>query len=343
MDETIATRLLRVLSKCANLLASDGSLAVPALREAISLYWRLNPSCKPLTLLEMEQQIHVPLEDWLDEAVRGPYTGPLSIGGYPSPSCMEMALELEPAVGVERVQGIIRQVRDSCRLRNGGELLYRTFRSYIIQHPIIGQNSDVHDVFVPLGIGLADLYTEIPEHLKRDKLTYPCPVCGWPMAINSSPVTCGSQWCVATGGVYEWTSHGLVHTNSGAEISGYDSNKTWMLRPPIWQYTLIPGLLELSIARRIGEIGLEALLWPDVDTSDVRTLINDRVINIDAKVWRSAPRLATHLQSMAPSQDNWIVIPDYMERDLSYLREMSPLPVFTESGCLKEIVKLCKA
>ena len=343
MDENTASQLLRALSKCASLLGTNRAAAMPALREAISLHWRLYPSRQPLTLLEMEQQIRLPLESWLDETIRGPYAGPLSIGDHPSPSCIEMALELDPAVGIEKVQGLIKQVRDSCRLRNEGERLYRNFRSYIIKHPIVEQGSDVHDVLGPLGIGLTDLFMEIPEHLKRNRQAYPCPVCGWPMNLNVSPVTCGSQWCVETVGMYDWTPLGLVNCGSGKEISGYPVNSTWMLRAPIWQFTLIPGLLELSIARRLGETGLETVLWPDVDMSDIRVFVKDRVINIDAKVWRSASRLATHIQSMPTNQDYWIVIPDYMVRDLFYLREHSQLQVFTESGCIREVVKIWKA
>jgi hypothetical protein len=53
---------VRALSKCASLLGTDRASAMPALREAISLHWRLNPSRQPLTQLEMEQQIRLPLE-----------------------------------------------------------------------------------------------------------------------------------------------------------------------------------------------------------------------------------------------------------------------------------------
>lgn len=341
MDDSVANRLLKALSKCASLLVTDREAALPALREAISLHWRLNPSTHPMTPLEMEQRLRMPIEDWLDETVRGPYVGPLYIGDYPSPSCLEMALELEPTVGVERVQGIIRQVRDSCRLRNGGDHLYRQFRSFIVQHPIVDLESNVHDVLVPIGIGLTDLYMEIPEHLKRNRLIYPCPVCGWPMTLNVSPVTCGSLWCAAVGGMFNWTPLGLASNSSGEYISGHTVSSTWMLRPAIWQFTLVPGLLELSIARRLGELGLEAVLWPDVDASDVRVYLKDRIINIDAKVWRSASRLATHLQSLAPKADDWIVIPDFMGRYLSYLREQSSLQVFTESECVRAVAKQC--
>lgn len=80
MDENVSNRLLRALSRCAGLLGEDRAAALPALREAIALYWRLNPTLSPLTPLAMEQRLRIPLEDWLDETVRGPYTGPLSIG-----------------------------------------------------------------------------------------------------------------------------------------------------------------------------------------------------------------------------------------------------------------------
>lgn len=343
MDNPIGNQLLLTLSQCAGLLNTDRAAALPKLREAAALYWRLNPSTPLLTPLEMEAQLYLPLEDWLDESTRGAYTGTLSIGGQPSPTCTEMALELDPAAGAEEVQKIIKRVRDTLRLRVGGDQNYRRFRSYVIEHPTVERDSDIHDVLVPLGVGLAELYAEIPEHLKRNGQVYPCPVCGWPMILNSSPVSCGSLWCRAMGGNHDWTPDGLINNGSGKIVAGHVANSTLMLRPAIWKFTLVPGLLELSIARRIEEIGLEAILWPDVDTSDVRTFVDGKTINIDAKVWYSASRLATHLKSLSSGQACWIVIPDYMERDISYLREQSPpqIAVFTESGCIREIRKQC--
>lgn len=344
MSEDTGVRLLRTLSTCANVIHADRVAALPLLRQAAALHWRLAPELPPLTPHDMEDRLSWPIEDWLDESVRGAYRGPLQIGGFASPTCTDIALEVDESAGLEKVQQIVASVRDSCRLRHDGQTLYQRFRSYLIERPIVQRESDIDDLLISLSVDLRMLYTEIPAHLKRAGDVYPCPCCGWPMNLDASPVTCGSAWCAAKNGFHSWTPAGLVHNSSARVVRGHASADMLMLHPAIWKFTLIPGLLELRIAHRIAELGLHAMMWPGVDAADIQTTIGDTTISIDAKVWRSAGRLAAHIQSLSVAKPCWIVIPDYMARDVPYLRERSPqqIAVFSESGCIKKIGELCK-
>ena len=344
MDDDIGVRLLRVLSACAGLITIDRAAALPLLRQAAALHWRLQPEARPLTSDDMEQRLSWPLEDWLDEAVRGPFGGPLHIAGFASPTCVDIALEVDASAGMEKVQQVMLRVRDHCRLRHDGQALYQRLRAYLIEHPIVARESDVDELLISLGLDLRMLYTEIPAHLKHADEIYLCPCCGWPMNLGASPVTCGAAWCAAQGGFHSWTEDGLAHNSSARFVAGHACTGMLMLHPAIWKFTLIPGLLELSIARRIGELGLHATMWPGVDAADVQAIAGGQTINIDAKVWRSAARLATHIKTLSMAPGGWIVIPDYMARDVRYLREQSPpqIEIFSESDCIRKIGALCK-
>ncbi|QJE01513.1 hypothetical protein HH212_16995 [Massilia forsythiae] len=343
-DTAIRDRLLRAAVTCVQRLAVGRGNALPLLRQVAALRWRIDPASRLFTPAEVEEHLGLPIEEWLDPSVRGDYTGPLQVAGFPSTTCLEIALEVDELAYIEDVQGMIKRVRDLCRLQDGGEETYRRFRLYVIEHPLVDSTSGIQELLVPLGIGVRDMYMSIPEHLKRNGEIYPCPVCGWPMTITAPAVACQSSWCVNKIGAWSWVSARLVNNGSAKELVGHAPGDALMLRPPIWKFTLIPGLLELSLARRIEALGLPADLWPGVDASDIETVVNGTVVTIDAKAWRSATRLATHLKTLDAARPTWIVVPDYMEKHVRFLSEQSPasVSVHSETGCIRKLKSLCK-
>ena len=339
----IRDRLLRTITSCAQRLGETRQGVLPLLRQAAALHWRLHPASKPLMPDEVEERLSWPIEAWLDSSIRSDYAGALYVGGFPSPTCLDIMLEVNEVTVAESVQNVVKRVRNTCRLRDGGEDLYRRFRQYIIEHPIVDDDVSLHELLVPLGVDVRELYMPVPQHLRHRNQIYPCPVCGWPLNLNGPVVTCQSTWCLTKAGSYSWSHGVLLHNGSGKPAACRAANDAMMLQPPIWKFTLVPGLLELSLARRIAAIGLEPRLWPDVDAADVQVVVHEEVVDIDAKVWRSLRHLAAHLKSMAAPSPRWIVIPDFMKQHVGYLREQVPpsIRLFTELGCIKELKHLC--
>lgn len=344
MDSDLSDRLLRALSTCAGLIQTNRPAALPFLRHAAALHWHIYPDTVPMTPSEVEERLSWPLESWLDASIRGPYTGPLNVGGFSSPVCDDIALEVDNRLGQELVQQVIQRVRDTCRLREEGQSQYVRFRSYLIEHPTANRDLYMQNLLIGLGVDVNALYIDIPEHLKRGVRFFPCPSCGWPMNLNVSPVTCGSSWCAAKHSLHGWSSNGLVNNSTAKPATTIASGTTMMLRTAIWKFTLIPGLLELSLLRRIESTGLPVVLWPDVDSADIEVTVNDAPIRIDAKVWRSARMLARHLKTLTMAQPGWVVVPDYQARDINFLRENCPaqIEVLTEKACIKKLKQLCK-
>lgn len=343
--ELLQNRILHALALAAQRLAVDRAQALQKLREAAALLWRLQPTSRPLTPLELEEQIYTPLEIWLQEDVRAGFSGPLSIANVPTSMCLEIMFETDPANSWEKVQSIIRTVRNICKLSPSGQMIYEKFRRYIIEHPLIPSDSEISDLLVPLGISFHDLYQKIPPHLVKNERVYPCPSCGWPMAIQTEPVKCGAFWCWDKIGRHEWVGRRLMNTGTAQAVEGHLFTNQYMLHPAIWKFTLIPGLLELSVANRLEQLGYPTQLWPHYDRADVATIILGETVNIDAKVWSSSFLLASHLASMPVGDPCMIVIPDSKSGDLNFLRQKAParFRVETETSFFRSLPTCIKA
>lgn len=337
MDTQRSEYLLRLLSKAASLYESDRGTALLLLREAQAHLWRLSPS-EPLTsALHLERRLSLPLETWLPESVRLDYTGPLLASGITTQTCNEMLLELDAHQLWEDIQSTVKEIRDLCRVISKGDVFYRRFRRFLIENPVIDP-VQAAGVLIPLGRDLKDFYEPIPEHLAHDGKLYRCPECRWPMNPQKREVQCDSAWCREKSSLYRWLHRRLINIVTDQKLEGETAGKRYMLKNALWKYTLLPGLLELQLAERLSKHGLDVTLWPDVDRSDLQVVYGSMTLDIDAKVWVSPRSLGTYLESMRPSTLRWIVIPDYQQGHVPWLRSVCPgLQVFTQSECIKEL------
>jgi len=337
MDTQRSEHLLRLLSRAASLCESDRGTALPLLREAQAHLWRLCPGESLTSAMQLERNLSLPLETWLPESVRLDYTGPLLTSGISTQTCNEMLLELDVHQLWEDIQSIVKEVRDLCRVISNGDVLYRRFRRFLIENPVIDPVRAA-GVFIPLGRDLNDFYEAYPEHLAHNGKLYQCPECRWPMNPQRREVQCDSAWCREKSCLYRWMHGRLTNVVTGQELEGEAAGKRCMLKSALWKYTLLPGLLELQLAERLSKHGLDVTLWPDVDRSDLQIVLGGMKLDIDAKVWVSPRSLATYLESMGPSTMRWIVIPDYQQSHIPWLRSLCPgLQIFTQSECVKEL------
>lgn len=340
MESRRSEYLLRQLSKAASLCESDRPAALLLLRDAQAHLWRLCPDLPLTSALELERRLSTPLESWLPESVRLDYTGPLLASDIPTQTCREMLLELDVHQLWEEIQSVVKEVRDLCRVLSNGDVLYRRFRQFLIENPVI-ETVQAAAALIPLGLKLDAFYEPIPEHLSVDGKLYRCPECRWPMNPSRQEVQCDSAWCREKNSLYRWDNRSLINLVTSQALAGETAGKRYMLKSALWKYTLLPGLLELQLAQQLSEHGLDVTLWPDVDRSDLRVVFGGIDLDIDAKVWISPRSLGRHLESMLPSTLRWIVTPDYQKAHIPWLRSVSPagLQVFTQSECIKELTQ----
>lgn len=340
MEKQNAEHLLRLLAYAATLCSADRANALPVLRQASALLWRLEPSGPPISTLVLEQKLSTPIECWLPEEIRGDYSGPLLTTNMTTQTCNEMMLELNVRQLWEVIQACVNRVKQACRLRSDGEMLYRNFRLFLIEHAVI-EPSQARDVFVPLNLSLSDFYEPIPPQLQHNGLIYLCPICRWPMNAQRHEVNCDSAWCREKKSVFQLKGIQLVNRINNSSLKGEPPKDRLMLKPALWKFTLQPGLLELALAEKLTEKGFEALLWPDVDRTDLRLQLGGSIQDIDAKVWVSPYELAKHIEQIPDQVCRWIVIPDYQKKNIPLLRERCPagVRVFTQSQCVREAQK----
>ncbi|WAC00599.1 hypothetical protein OSW16_13455 [Pseudomonas putida] len=329
-----AQRLLSLIVRAAQLDASQHGARHDLLRQVSALLWWLEPDAPPRTIANLLACLSLPLEQWLDSRLRQGYEGALKFADEPSMLCNAIALESNPRVGWERIQQIVKNVRDLCRTRPHGADEYRLFRMFLIDHGVVDADRSL-DFLIPLQVSFNSLYEPIPEHLIRAGQVYLCPSCGWPMEIHRHAVSCGAHWCEQTFGIAQWMEEELVSVKTSKVIPPQPAQNKYRLTPALWKFTLIPGLLERRLRDGITRLGVPVELWPDVDDADLRFSVAGESYSLDAKVWHSPGHLGHHLQNTAHA-DAMIVIPDYQVQYVSMLNEQCyPRQIMSETQCLR--------
>ncbi|RAI70914.1 hypothetical protein DOZ80_10630 [Pseudomonas fluorescens] len=340
MNKQAPEHLLRLLAQGASLCGTDRAQAFNVLQRASALLWRLEPSASPLSPIELEYKLRVPLENWLPEVVRLDYSGPLLYSNIATQTCNEMLLELDVKELWEEVQASVNRVKQACRLRADGETHYRNFRLFLIEHGVI-LPSQAQNIFIPLNLSLNEFYEPIPSHLHHNGLVYLCPECRWPMNAQRHEVSCDSAWCQDKKSLFVREGLSLINRVNSSVLNGQPVDGRLMLKPALWKFTLQPGLIEIALAHALAAKGFDVQLWPDVDRTDLRIRFSLSEQDIDAKVWMSAYELAKHIESIPSNKPRWIVIPDYQRASIPFLRQRckAGVSVFTQSQCVKEALK----
>lgn len=327
-------RLADAASKCARNSVEGFEL----LRQASAHLHRLHPDHVVMTAQELEANFRRPLETWLPDEIRGELTGVLlAPSNAPTRTCTELLLEFNAREQYEQTQQLIRRVRDICKAIPEGDELYRSFREFLVlngkttRHPL-------RVLFQPLDLSVEDLYRQPERHEILAGKMYLCPSCRWPMTITQSHIACPSQWCEHAGSIFDLHRRQVINRLDGNSLKGQVvDDETLVLQDAYWKFTLLPGLLEIQLARGLRVMGFLPTLWPDVDEADVRIDVAGMPLDLDAKVWRYPEALEAHLQPASRGPNRWIVIPDYQARSLPNLRERLGPYIHTYSSCLNEL------
>lgn len=327
-DEATVALALAAKATAAWFGGSDRSLAFAALRDAMAHTARVTHgrtfTRKPSEFLAL---LRTPVKTWL--GVRADET----LVEHGAPSAYSLDVIAETGVGdtdepeAELVQSRVGDARATFALRSTGDAEYAAFREFLIEHGH-GSRVETQQALAPSGLRLTDLYEDIPAacrvHGREGDVFFPCPVCGWPMLLHETAARCQSPYCVSEGASFSFGTEGgeLVALGKKPAPDAIPADGRVRLRRGPWRYTLLPGLVELDLAKRLERIrGVKVTLWPERDRYDLHVKAADTSWRVDVKDWSNAIALADRLRRAPPEVETHVVVPDHRRHQLPLLRE----------------------
>jgi len=286
--------------------------ALASLSRAMSALQRVLGGHSPATGLDGFLRL-LTQPDWLADGY-----GPLIIDNQPSFECQDRVAEAGHDPEAELVQRQIGvDARNRYRRLDDGDRQYRAFRRFLIEHPIANELSIVAGLGRS-GLAFRDVFEPVPaSHTLVDEgLLLPCPRCSWPMRISATEIRCDFRACVETGARYP----------RSAELAGVRADAPplidhYRLRRGVWRYTLLPGLAELALAKRLQAIDAEVVLWPYLDAWDLDVRLGDQHWRVDVKDWHDPAALWRQLSGLpADPEPMWVVLPDTHAWQIEFLR-----------------------
>jgi len=190
-------------------------------------------------------------------------------------------------------------------------------------------------------------YTEIPaDQLHRSPggdWWWPCPACGWPMAVSGRKVRCRYRPHAA---VYELsegkkeTSRPTLHQiDEGPRVTrpvARPGDGSRCLEFGVWRFVVVPGVSELRVMRKVEKEGAAVRLWPEFDEYDLLVLAGDDEFKIDVKEYQSVHRLIADLRAKPPRAR--VLLPKTHESQIETLTTALPsLRVVSETKFYTEV------
>jgi hypothetical protein len=331
----------------------------------------VNPICKnrKTRLNELLETISQPIDQWIvNQDIKGTSedrlwsiedlnedSGPL---GCPTEYCIFLRNEFRKLTE-DGDQAIIKEIRDDLREKGGKEnqKLYVEFRRFIIENPVISAiGQEFNDLRRLLNKNHLDFYERISLFQQYNGYFLICPECGYPLSLNSSNKkwNCFSPWCRNLDVMFRYGADPLdILTHEKYEFPKQLNVLNYVqLRRDIWQFTTIPGLLEIELYNWAEENDISVELWPEFDNMDLKFISKDnKGCEVDVKYWLSPESLKNHLIEKEESLDEEkqyqefekikIVIPDsqnyYIDEFNSSLRYHK---VITASMLKKKLIEV---
>jgi hypothetical protein len=231
--------------------------------------------------------------------------------------------------------------------RADGAAAYTAFRRFLVEHAH-AESSAAAAAAQSVGVEFAQVYSHIAPAavIARGKQSefYPCPRCRWPMHVHGTLVSCHrSETCLAAGARFDLSEASLVGLGALPPPSPVLAQGKAALRPGIWRFTVLPGLEELDLERRLAAIdGATVMLWPFVDAYDLDVRRGEARWRIDVKDHSSAVSLARHLNDRQVTETTWIVVPDRREAQIPVLERLVARDAGYRFASSSEIVRRVK-
>lgn len=294
----------------------------------------------PLSVADLVDNFTKPVETWL------PSAGTLVLveDGQPTAVCDDLADDASGSPLAEVEQRVIRKAMDNLRGRPNEEAAYTKFRRFLVEHAH-AQHSEAGMALMPVGLDLAQVYERVGgmavARLEGRDVFFPCPRCRWPMAVLGTSVTCRrSPTCIAAGARFDLREGRLVPLSKLSAPTPKPVDGMAALRPGVWRFTVLPGLEELELERRLAAIdGVEIRLWPFVDAYDLDVRRGAGHWRIDVKDHSSATSLAQHLNEKPVTAPTWIVVPAIRRDQVSRLQRLVSADMGYRFADVHEIVR----
>lgn len=324
-DKALTLSALAARAWCVRMTpdAQDAGELVRRLMEASS--WvsraRRHHALNALRIADLVEAFDKPVGEWLPGA--GVFA--LVEDGQPAPLCHDLADDAGASALAEVEQRVIKSAMDNLLGKKDEAEAYTAFRRFLVEHAH-ARHAEAARAVQSVGLDLSQVFTRISADCVVSRsgtpVFYPCPRCRWPMSIRGEAVSCSrSPTCLTAGARFTLRNQGLLAL--GALVAPESEPATGMaaILPGVWRYTVLPGLEELDLARRLEKIsGVAVQLWPYVDAYDLDVQLGDHRWRVDVKDHVSAMRLARHLSEKPAREPTWIVVPDLRKEQVPVLQ-----------------------
>lgn len=346
-DKAMALAALAATSWCArgDDGAPPGRLVVERVMNAAS--WvsraRRHHGLPAVQVAELVAAFSQPVGAWLP----GGGSFALVEDGQLTPICKDLADDAGGSPLAEVEQDVIRAAMNNLRGRVDEEAAYTNFRRFLVEHAH-AELSDAAAAVRQVGLALALVYQRVPAsavtRVESREAFFPCPRCGWPMHVQDSAVSCHrSPTCLAAGARFDLRDSNLVGLSKLSPPSPVSPEGVAALRPGVWRFTVLPGLEELALERRLREIeGVEVHLWPFVDAYDLDVRRGPFHWRIDVKDHSSVTSLARHLNEHPVRETTWIVVPEARREQVPRLQRLVDPDTQYLFADVREIVRRVK-
>lgn len=284
---------------------------------------RRHHGLRAVGVAELVAALSEPVGAWLPGA--GSFA--LVEDGQLTPICNDLVDDAGGSPLAEVEQDVIRAVMNNLQGHVDEEAAYSAFRRFLVEHAH-AELSEAAAAVREVGLDLARVYQRVPAsavtRMEGREAFFPCPRCGWPMHVRDSAVSCyRSPTCLAAGARFDLRDGTLVGLSKLPPPPPVSPDGVAALRPGVWRFTVLPGLEELALERRLREIeGVEVQLWPFVDAYDLDVRRGPIRWRIDVKDHSSVTSLARHLNEHPVREPTWIVVPEARREQVPRLQRL---------------------
>ncbi|WP_255285503.1 hypothetical protein [Bacillus wiedmannii] len=268
----------------------------------------LSSNMPPNNVFDLIKLLHEPVEKWGMDGIEKllPSDSTFLVEGFGLSIDIEDFLE-EYTSPEEFDQSVMKEILQYCR-EYGLDEEYRKIRS------IVASPANAVLTYVRLRSTLYSIkdntlkqlletcYEEVPHSIDNYKK---CPHCGWTVAFIKGSWRCNKEQICEQFQSFERLE---AYKFSEGEV-------LYRVRPGIQRYVLLTGIIEEKICKRLKEY--DAVLYPDIDEFDIRINVNDTLIDLDVKDYRSPRILANAFKDKSSRQlekyhkNSYIIIPNY--------------------------------
>ncbi|SRR6266705_470118 len=169
---------------------------------------------------------------------------------------------------------------------------YRVARQFLVEFPA-GEEEALVDAANQRGARRVARYEPVDaEQVHQDhrgrRWWWPCPMCRWPMRVDSVLVRCAYGPHLARYQVRLASGNGrpsLLQAADGAPAPGRALPAAGAVRvdTAVWRFITVPGAAELRMADRLRRLGATVVLWPSKDLYDLHVAAGRKTWTVDVK------------------------------------------------------------